>query len=487
MLSIQTTPACRRSMTRRDLLFVGGLALGSLPWSALGAERDRTGGAGRRVQKDKSVVLLFLQGGPPQIETFDPKLDVAENNRSATGVVQTKLPGVWFGGTFPQLAQRADQLAVVRSFASGDAGHKQTPMLTGMNPFEATMGALAARGRGALNGQTATPNHTVVLPEAVAHDLKLSGTPSDVFDLKYVTQHYGTAGQLGQSFSGFMPMGGDALLKTLTLNVPRYRFEDRRLLLEQLDNLRRDVDMVPEYRSLDAFQRQAFHVLTRQVVEAFDLRKEDSRTVARYDTSGLFDMADYHPGGKHYRGKKNQSRITNLLGKQLLLARRLCEAGCGFVTVVDSGWDLHGNEDNPNVADGMAILGPQLDRAVAAFLDDLADRGLSDKVMLIITGEMGRVPIKGLKGDGLGPGGTGHNGKLTPLVLAGGGLKTGQVIGRSNRTGHEPSTSPYLPPHLLATVLHTLFDPAELRIAPQALPGDVAKLVLDGNPIPELF
>jgi hypothetical protein len=88
-------------------------------------------------------------------------------------------------------------------------------------------------------------------------------------------------------------------------------------------------------------------------------------------------MADYHAGGKHYKNKMNQSRITNLLGKQLLLARRLCEAGSGFVTVVDAGWDLHGDVNNPNTPEGMAILGPQLDHAVSAFLDDVQERGLS--------------------------------------------------------------------------------------------------------------
>src|SRR5262249_1840256 len=152
----------------------------------------------------------------------------------------------------------------------------------------------------------------------------------------------------------------------------------------------------------------------------------------------------------------------NLLGKQMLLARRLCEAGCGFVTVADSCWDFHGDGNNPPTPVGMSFLGPQLDHAVAAFLDDLQDRGLSDKVLLIITGEMRRSPKEGKNG------GTNHHGPLTPLLLAGGGLKMGQVIGQSDKTGSTPATRPYKPDNLLATVLQAVFDAGELRIRPEA-------------------
>jgi uncharacterized protein (DUF1501 family) len=130
----------------------------------------------------------------------------------------------------------------------------------------------------------------------------------------------------------------------------------------------------------------------------------------------------------------------------------------------------------------MKTLGAQVDHAVAAFLDDLQERGMSDDVLLVITGEMGRSPIK-KNADA----GTDHWGSLTPLLLAGGGLKMGQAIGRSDRTGSRPASQPYGPENLLATVLHTMFDAGKLRISPELLPPEVTKTILDGQPIKELF
>ena len=205
------------------------------------------------------------------------------------------------------------------------------------------------------------------------------------------------------------------------------------------------------------------------VADAFDLTKENPKTVASYDTSHLFRMEDYHKGGKHYNNLVNQSRVSNLLGKQMLLARRLCEAGCGFVTVVDSCWDFHGDGNNPPTPVGMSFLGPQLDHAVAAFLEDIHQRGLSDKILLIITGEFGPTPVKDRK-----HGGTGHLDSLTPLVFAGGGLKMGQVIGESNRNGSAPATRRYTPENLLATVLHTLFDVGHFAPPRNPCPGTSA-------------
>jgi hypothetical protein len=468
-----------QGLTRRELLRVGSLALGGLALPGLLASRARAAAA-RKVFQDRSVVLLFLVGGPPQIETFDPKRNVPENNRSCTGEVQTKLPGVYFGGTFPKLAALADRLAVVRSFGSGDGGHNQLPVLTGNNRLKSPMGALVARAVGSMHPRTGVPTNTVLVPESIRPDLKLN-TPTGPFTLDYVLKNYVPAGGVGSGYDAFLPVGGAGLLRNLQLRLSREQLDDRRRLLGQLDSLKRRLDQTGELETLDGFQQQAYDVLLKGVVDAFDLSKEDPKTVARYDTSYLFDMEDYHKGGKHYRNLVNQSRVSNLLGKQLLLARRLCEAGAGFVTVLDSCWDFHADGNNPGVPAGMSFLGPQLDHAVAAFLEDVQERGLSDKILLIITGEMGRSPTKGKNG------GTGHHADLTPLVLAGGGLKMGQVIGESDRQGRKPATTPYRPRHLLATVLHTLFNAPEVRITPSALPGALSELVNTGQPIAELF
>jgi hypothetical protein len=305
-----------------------------------------------------------------------------------------------------------------------------------------------------------------------------------------VLEHYGAAGALGRGYEAFVPRGGNAALANMTLAVPGERFRDRRLLLRQLDGLRRQVDRIPEMEGIDALREQACGILDRGIAAAFDLRNEDERTLSRYDTGRVFRMADYHAGGRHYKNKMNQSRITNLLGRQLLLARRLCEAGCGFVTVVDSGWDLHGDVNNPNTPEGMAVLGPQLDHAASAFLDDVRERGLSDRILLVITGEMGRTPAKKTTKDtagDVGLGGTGHWKDLTPLLLAGGGLKMGQVIGRSDRTASQAVTERFTPANLLATILHTLFDAGQARIVPEALPAEIGKLLVDGKPITGLF
>jgi hypothetical protein len=468
-----------QGFSRREFLRVGSLALGGLALPGLLGARAWAEAA-RKVFKDRSVVLLFLVGGPPQIETFDPKKDVPENNRSCTGEVQAKLSGVSFGGTFPKLASLADRLAVVRSFGSGDGSHNQLPILTGNNRLKAPMGALVARAVGSMNPRTGLPTNIVCVPESIRPDLKLNN-PTGPFTYNYVLKNYVPAGGVGSSYEAFLPAGGATLLKNLELRLPRTRFDDRRRLLGELDSLKRRLDQTRELETLDGFQQQAYDVLLKGVVDAFDLSKEDPKTVARYDTSHLFNMDDYHKGGSHYNNLVNQSRVSNLLGKQMLLARRLCEAGTGFVTVLDSCWDFHADRNNPGVPAGMAFLGPQLDHAVAAFLEDVRERGLSDKILLVITGEMGRSPVKGKNG------GTGHHPDLTPLVLAGGGLKMGQVIGASDRQGRRAATKAYRPAHLLTTVLHTLFDASEVRANPAALPGAVAELVNRGEPISELF
>jgi hypothetical protein len=467
-----------QGVTRRDFLRVGSLGLGGLTLSSLLSAQAQA--RDRSFIRDKSVVLLFLQGGPPQVEFFDPNMDAPADIRSCTGEAKTKLPGVTFGGTFPKLGQMADRLAIVRSFASGDGGHNQLPVLAGRSATEATMGAQYAKLAGSNHPTTAMPTHTIVLPEQVQKELKL-GEPTGPFTYGYIKKNYPTAGRLGRAFEGLLLDGGEGLTSNLTLNMTRERFDDRRSLLRQVDSLKRRFDRTGELEGAAASEQQAVEVLMRGIASAFDLSKENPKTVAQYDTSHLLRMEDWHKGGRHYHGLRNQSRITNLLGKQMLLARRLCEAGCGFVTVVDGCWDFHGDGNNPPTPVGMPALGPQVDHAVAAFLQDLEERGLSEKILLLITGEMGRSPKKGGKN-----GGTGHWGRLTPLLVAGGGLRMGQVIGKTDRSGGEATTQQYLPEHLLATVMQTLFDPGKARLA-TGLPSDVARTITAGEPIRELF
>ena len=455
-------------VTRRDLLRIGGLGLGGLTLPGMLAARARAaaGGTGALV-RDKSVVLLFLQGGPSHIEFFDPKMTAPAEVRSITGEISTRLPGVTFGGTFPKLARLADRLAVVRSFASENGSHDDVLSVAGVRPLRASMGSLYARIAGPTRPDTGLPRASVVFPEAVG-----AGKLGNSFETK-VLSSFGSPGGLGASFAGFDPGAGGQLRDDLTLRLPRERFADRRSLLDRLDALRRRFDADPAVEGLDAFQRQAYDVILRGMADAFDLSKENPRVVERYDTSAVFKAADLQKFG-------DMRRTTNLLGRQMLLARRLCEAGCGFVTVVDGGWDMHANNNSPKNMAGLPLMTAQVDHAVSAFLEDVESRGLSDRILLVITGEMGRTPKLNKNG------GRDHWGNLTTLAFAGGGLNMGQVIGRSDRLAGAPATEKYNPANLLATLMHVLFDVNALRTADE-LPKAVLDAATAGKPIPELF
>ena len=185
-----------------------------------------------------------------------------------------------------------------------------------------------------------------------------------------------SAGDLGASYSAFNPVGGGDLQQNMQMRLTRGRFQDRRNLMDALDTMKRRFETSTKLNLTDKYQQQAFDVIVKGVAEAFDWSKEDAKTIARYDTSHLFSNNAVHRWF-------DMSRASNLLGKQMLLARRLCEAGCGFITVSDCGWDFHSNQNSPRDLGGMSMLGPQVDHAVAAFLDDVQQRGLSDKILLI--------------------------------------------------------------------------------------------------------
>jgi Protein of unknown function (DUF1501) len=456
-----------QGFTRRKFLEVGALSLGGLTLPGLLQGRARAAQSGRPV-KDRSVVLLFLSGGPPHIEFFDPKMTAPKETRSINGEVQTSLPGITFGATFTKLAKLANKLAIVRSYASGNGGHTYGKVVSADNPSKAAMSALYARVAGPNHPRTGMPNNVLILPEGIQSDVKL-GKNFETGALPTLTQ----TGTLGPTFAAFNPSGGGQLQQNLELKVPRERFDDRRSLLKQLDTFKRRVDQTRALDGVDAFQQQAYEVIIRGIADAFDLSKEDPKTLARYDTSKLFKLEDvtrWH----------DMKRASNLLGKQLLMARRLCEAGCGFVTVSDCGWDYHANNNSPKNMGGLPMMGGQVDHAVSTFIQDLEERGLSDRILLVITGEMGRTPRLNKNG------GRDHWGDLTALAFAGGGLKMGQVIGQSDSKAGRPATEKYTPTNLLATVMNYLFDVGEVRLMPD-LPRDVLQAVTTGKPIPGLF
>jgi uncharacterized protein (DUF1501 family) len=194
--------------------------------------------------------------------------------------------------------------------------------------------------------------------------------------------------------------------------------------------------------------------------------REDRRTFDRYDTRS------------HLCGKRVFE--PSILGQQLLTARRLIEAGAGFVTVQSAGWDMHADGNNPGIREGMEMLGRPLDRALSALLGDLEQRGLLDRVLVVLTGDFGRTPTINARG------GRDHWANLCTLALFGGGLRMGQVVGQSDRQNRVPTTNPIGPANLLATVMHTLFDVGVLRVA-RGVPTSLVRLIEDHRPIAELF
>ena len=456
-----------QGLRRRSFLQIGGLSLAGITLPQLLAAKAKAAESNGYI-RDRSVVLLFLQGGPSHIEFFDPKMTAPTEVRSITGEIPTKIPGITFGSTFPKLAALADKFSIVRSYGSKNSGHSYFEVTGANNSLKAAMSAIYARVAGANHPDTGMPRNILVLPEAVQDGLKL-GSNFETGALPTLTQ----SGELGPTYTAFNPSGGGELKKNLELQIPAERLEDRRNLLGQLDNLKRRADRERLLEGTDRFQQQAFDVITGGIASAFDLKKEDPGVIAKYDTSHIFKNEDLQRWG-------DMKRSTNLLGRQMLLARRLCETGCGFVTVSDCGWDMHANGNSPKHMTAMYPLTSQVDHAVAAFIEDVRARGLEDKILLAVTGEMGRSPRLNNNG------GREHYGELTPLLLFGGGLKMGQVIGQSDNQASKPITDPYTPKELMGTILHSLFDGGKLRLD-SSVPRDIIKLVEQAKTIEPLL
>jgi hypothetical protein len=418
--------------SRRDFLRVGSLGLGGLLLPDLLRARAAEKAAGRPT-KNTSVVWLWLGGGPTHVETFDPKMTAPKEYRSVVGALKTNVTGVELGGVFPKMAKVADKMAFVRSFAHRNSGHGGgthqvmtgydfPPADNGQAPVKPGLGAILSRHRGATNSRTGLPTY-----------VRLGGILGD-----------GPA-WLGSPYAPF-DVGGNAQ-RNMTPKVRLEQLDDRRGLLKTFDTLNRDLDKSGLLGGLDSFETQAFDLIRSRARETFDLGKEDPRLRERYGRQPL--------------------------ARQMLLARRLCESGVGFVTLHHGGWDMHGQ-----IANGMKALGPQVDHAASVFLDDVHSRGLDKDILLVITGEFGRTPRIN------GSAGRDHWAPLSTLALAGGGLKMGQVVGESNSKAEVPKTTPITPQDLMATVFHVLGVPQELHYKDPS--GRPTPMIVGGKPIAEL-
>jgi uncharacterized protein (DUF1501 family) len=417
--------------TRRDFLKIGALGATGLMLPDLLRARANAASAGSPT-KTTSVVWLWLGGGPTHVETFDPKTSAPAEYRSVTGSVKTVLPGVEIGGNFEKMAAVADQMAFFRSFAHRNSGHGGGThwVMTGYDfaaadngaaPNKPGIGAVVSRYRGANNPSTGLPTY-----------VRMGGILGD-----------------GPSWLGapYAPFDVQGKARTnMNLAVPAPQLDDRRGLLKNLDTVDRNLDASGLMSGMDNFEQQAFDLVMSKAKDVFDVKREDPRTR---------DL--YGPG----------------LGEQMLMARRLCEAGVGFVTIHFGGWDMHGQ-----IKDGMKNLGPKVDHAVAAFVRDCAERGLDQDVLLVITGEFGRTPRIN------GSAGRDHWAPLSTLALSGGGLKMGQVIGESSEKAEVPKTQPIGPQDLMATVFHVLGLPQDLQYKDPT--GRPTPMVNGGKVIAEL-
>jgi len=456
---LEFTDRGRRSFLRVGSLGLGGSAL-SLPAYVAAKSISPS------LVKDRSVVFLFMHGGPSQTETFDPKMDQPDGVRSATGEVATSLPGVTFGGSFPKLAKWAHKLAIVRSFVTGTGNHDIKPIV-GKNSLGANIGSLYARVAGPNDAANGIPKNVALYPRAV--------DPGALEMIKKFGD-FASPGPLGRAYSPFEPGEGGSIEEDMTLRLGRERFENRRSLLQSLDTARRHLDSTGA-SGMSGFQSQAFDMILGGVAEAFDVTRENPRTIARYDTAPLV-----HPGSirKIWANHERYRDHGQTIGRLMLLARRLCERGVGFITVATNFvWDMHADKNNATVTEGMDYVGAPFDHAVSAFIEDVEARGLSDRILLVCCGEMGRNPVIN------GKGGRDHWGRIAPLLLYGGGLRTGQVIGESDRKGGEPATPSVLMEHLTATLLHQLLDLEQVRVM-DGLSSEVLAAMTGPRPIREL-
>jgi uncharacterized protein (DUF1501 family) len=332
----------------------------------------------------------------------------------------------------------------------------------------ANVGSIYSRLTGITDPSSGMPANAILFPRAVDADAQPGNRSFGNFS---------DTGEMGAAFAPFVPSGSGELMESMRLQIPKTRLDDRRALLASLDQFQRNLDASGTMAGIDKFNRQAYDVILGGVTKAFDLSHEDPKCVARYDTSKLVPPATIDTKWNNHKNYRDHGQT---LGKLMLLARRLCEHGSRFVTVTTNFvWDFHADVNNATLDEGMHYVGLPYDHAVSAFIEDVEARGLSDKILLVTCGEMGRTPKINAKG------GRDHWARLGPLLLYGGGLPMGQVVGRSDAVAGEPNSDPVGISNLLATIFHTVFDVPQLRLQP-GVPRALMQLIESGRPIPSL-
>jgi hypothetical protein len=403
-------------ISRRGFLKIGTLGLGgaTLP-QILQAESTTR----HKPLDHKAVIMIFLAGGPPHQDMWDLKMDAPSAVRGEFKPISTNVDGIQIGELFPQMARMMDKFTVIRSMVGASGGHDAVQCLTGRKANGPqppggwpSIGAVLSKLKG--QSDPAIPSFLGLSPKC-GHDQW--GDP-------------GKPGFLGPSHSAFAPFRGggkdDMVLKDISIE----RLADRKSLLKSFDRFRSEVDNSGAMAGMDTFTEQAFGVLTSsRLSEAFDLSKEDPKVVERY-------------------GKGTEKLTADGPWKRLdqfLMARRLVEAGARCVTLGFSRWDWHGNNFGRARTDF-----PMLDQGITALVQDLHERGMDKDVSVVVWGEFGRTPTINPQG------GRDHWPKVSTALLAGGGMKTGQIIGSTTRDGGEANDRPVEFPEVFSTLYHNL-------------------------------
>ena len=405
-------------LTRRDFLTVGGTVVGgalALP-NLLAAEAQ----SGTR-QSHKGIINVYLPGGPPHIDMWDLKPDAPESVRGEFKPIDTNVPGVRVCEHFPRIAQMADKFVFIRTMAdcAGDhdahqcmTGHRRDPRQMGYWP---SMGAWVSKVQGPAD--PAVPPHLTLMYRTGE---KRWGDPGD-------------GGWLGLAHAPFRLVGGkgqemksdNLTLKGVTLD----ELGDRMKLREAFDDFNRSIDKSGVVDGMDAYAKQAVGILTSSKLrDALDLSKENLKTLEKYGTD---DPAFERDGAPR-------------MVRNFCIARRLIEAGARVVSLNFTRWDWHG-PDGKNFVQGKKDM-PLLDRALSSLVDDLHQRGLQNDVSVVVWGEFGRTPKinKDASRD--------HWPQVSAAVLAGGGMRTEQVIGETNRLAEYPTKRPVKFQEVFATL-----------------------------------
>ena len=414
-------PLSRRGFIKVGALGGGGLSLPLLTQLQSQATANTIGSA-----KDRSIILFWMAGGPSHIDTYDPKPDATAEIRGPFGTIDTKVPGMQLSGLLPMQAKLAERLTIIRSISHNLAVHDD-----GSHWMQTGYPLLNARAR----GQTHPAEGTVV---SRLKGAKAPGMPAYVCIPEDYRSHMGfyqTAAYLGSKYNA-LNGGGDPSLGnyrppefSLPKTVPLARLDDRKNLLSSLDRFAAHAAAVQQWADLDDAQRKAIELASGSGArQAFDLSLEKASTREAY--------------GQH------------AYGQSALLARRLVEAGVRFVTINLYEKDVDWWDDHTTIEANLRKRLPPFDRAVATLISDLADRGLSENVLVAAYGEFGRAPRidKGA--------GRGHWPSAMSVLLSGGGTRGGQIIGSTAPDGSAPKDRPLKPGHLLATLYHTVgIDP----------------------------